>query len=89
MVAREAVTSPMGRIVPKLWKEMEMTMTDMNLALKMMDTSWLMLFSHTATSATIVNAGHPNKEEQVPSWAVGQLPRVLCCIGNGGDTTIK
>jgi hypothetical protein len=35
------------------------------------------------------NAGCPDKEEQVPLWALGQLVRVLRCIGNGGDTTIK
>ncbi len=57
---------------------------DMNLALKMMDASWSMLFSHATTSATTNNDGCLNKEEQVPSWAVGQLPRVLHCIGNGG-----
>jgi hypothetical protein len=62
---------------------------DMNLALEMMDTSWSMLFSHATTSATTNNAGCPDKEERVPSWAAGQLPRVLHCIGNRGDTTIK
>jgi hypothetical protein len=54
-----------------------------------MDASWLMLFSHAATSTTTNNARRPNKEEQVSSWAAGQLPGVLHCIGNGGDTTIK
>ncbi len=62
---------------------------DMNLALKMMDASWSMLLSHAATSATTNNAGRPDKEERVPLWAVGQLVRVLRCIDNGGDTTIK
>jgi hypothetical protein len=57
---------------------------DMNLALEMMDASWSMLFSHATTSATTNNAGCLDKEEQVPSWAAGQLPRVLRCIGNGG-----
>ncbi len=57
---------------------------DMNLALEIMDASWLMLFSHLTTSATANNAGCLDKEERVPSWAMGQLPRVLRCIDNGG-----
>ena len=61
---------------------------DMNLAL-MMDASCLMLLSHAATSATLNNTGCPNKEKWMPSWAVGQLPKVLHCIGDRGATTIK
>ncbi len=52
----------------------------------MMDASWLMLLSHAATSATMNNTRCPDKEEWVPSWAAGQLPRVLRCIGNREDT---
>jgi hypothetical protein len=60
-----------------------------NRALKMMDASWSILFSHAAMSAAANNAGCPDKEVRMPSWAAGQLPRVLHCIGNGGETTIK
>ncbi len=57
---------------------------DMDLAIKMMDASWSMLFSLATTSATTNNAGCLDKEERVPSWAAWQLPRVLRCIHNGG-----
>ncbi len=62
---------------------------DMILPLKMMDASLSMLISHATTSATTNNIGRPDKEEQVPSWAAGQLPRVLHCIRNRRDTTIN
>ncbi len=62
---------------------------DMDLVLKMMDARSSMLFSHPTTSAMTNITAHHNKEERVQSWAAGQLPMVLCCIGNGGDTTVK
>jgi hypothetical protein len=52
---------------------------DMNLALKMMNASWSMLFSHATMFPTTNNAGCLDKDKQVPLWAAGQLPRVLHC----------